>query len=760
MANSDLCDNVLGRLKRVRPAGEGKWTALCPAHDDHTPSLSIALADDGKVLLNCHAGCSVETVCAAINLRIADLFPEGPEPPCQGALRSRRAQVYADLETAAASLAAQVEGAPAGTWVYRDLAGAAAFAVCRFNLEAGRKTYRPVHQESGGWVLGDPVGPLPLYGLEALDGASRVYVVEGEKCTDAARTTGLTAVTSAHGAQAPEKSDWSPLAGKEVVLLPDNDQAGGQYAAKVTDILLHLKPPASVRTVHLPGLPDGGDIVDWLDTRDAAEPETLRNEIDRMAAAALPAAAPQATEDGQADAADDMARSSDYRTDVGNAARFVLREGDNFLYCAPWGKWLCWDGARWKADDRERVGHRAKRVALSLYDEARRAQSDQRGATEWALRSQSNSRVKAMVELAKCELTVTPEQLDADPMVLNVLNGVIDLRTGAMVPHQRASLHTKVAPVMFDPRATCPLWNAFLERIMGGNGELIAFAQRIAGLCLTGDASEQVLFIFHGGGSNGKSVLLDTLAGLLGDYAGEAPPDLLVARQHDQHPTELADLCGRRMIIASETEEGARLRIQLIKRLTGNARIKARFIRQDYFEFARTHKLILVTNNCPSVREATNAVWRRLLLVPFEVTIPIEEQDRTLLRKLKSEWAGILNWAIAGCLAWQGEGLKPPAAVNDATAEYRTEQDALSDFLSECCILHDGAVVSRAAVSAAYGNWAEQRKDRFPLSPTALYARLRALPGVKESSKRINGAPYRGFAGIGLLDKHREGGSP
>jgi len=369
---------------------------------------------------------------------------------------------------------------------------------------------------------------------------------------------------------------------------------------------------------------------------------------------------------------------------------------------------------------------------------------------KWAVRSQSRDRLGALVDLARCELPIAVEELDSNPWLLNVQNGTVDLRTGDLLPHRREDFITKLAPVRYDPAAACPRWDEFLDRIMGGNQQLISFLQRLAGMCLTGSVSEQYLFIAHGAGANGKSVLLDTLTGLLGDYAGEAPPDLFVVRRSEEHPTEIADLCGKRLVVGSETEEGRSLRTQLLKRLTGNARIKARFMRQDYFEFERTHKMILVTNNRPKISEPTGAVWRRIRLIPFNVIIPPDEQDKTLVEKLKTEWPGILNWALAGCLAWQREGLQFPAEVMGATDNYQQEQDVLAEFIDECCTLSPHAFITRKNLFSSYQNWATTIHDRFPLERNALYERIRRREGISEGQKRINGCPERGYSGIGL----------
>jgi putative DNA primase/helicase len=316
---------------------------------------------------------------------------------------------------------------------------------------------------------------------------------------------------------------------------------------------------------------------------------------------------------------------------------------------------------------------------------------------------------------------------------------------------------------MFDSAAECPTWSRFLSEIMGGDENLIGYLQRLTGYCLTADATEQALFIFHGSGSNGKNVFLDTLTSLLGDYAGTAPPSLLMLKRNPEHPTELADLMGRRLVVASETDEGGRLNVNLVKQLTGNARLKGRFMRQDFFEFDRTFKLVLMTNHLPVIRETTHAAWRRLRLVPFGVTIPDEKQDRHLIDKLRADWPGILAWAVRGCLIWQEAGLRTPEAVLNVTKTYREESNPLADFLTERCIIMPSATVSRADIFDTYQKWAERNGDRNPLERTMLFERLRGLPGVSDSRGRKEGKISRGFTGIGLCfstENGRDSGKP
>ncbi|MFO0840679.1 MAG: phage/plasmid primase, P4 family [Phycisphaerae bacterium] len=419
-------------------------------------------------------------------------------------------------------------------------------------------------------------------------------------------------------------------------------------------------------------------------------------------------------------------------TDIGNAARLVQRFGHKIRYCYGPGQWLIWDGRRWKPDDRGLIVKLCKQTALGILDEAKGLSGDaQRELIEWAMASQKRDRLTAMAALAQPEVAVGPDDLDADPWAFNCLNGTIDLSTGDLRPHRQDDLITKLAAVEHDATAPCPRFDLFLKQVFDSDEDLIRFVQRWHGHCLTGDVREQYLPIYHGEGNNGKSVLLDTISAIMGDYAGEAPPDLVTVRKHPEHPTEIADLLGKRMVVASETERDAELRLQLIKRLTGNARLKARRMREDYFEFTRTHKLILVTNNKPTLREDTEAVWRRLRLVPFNVIIPKHERDPDLLRKLRGEWPGILAWMVRGCVDWLREGLTEPDAVLLATEMFRGTANSLDAFLRECCCLSPGLVCATSELIDAYSEWCA-RNRRTPLRRKALAEALRAKACVPQ----------------------------
>lgn len=433
------------------------------------------------------------------------------------------------------------------------------------------------------------------------------------------------------------------------------------------------------------------------------------------------------------------------RTDVGNAARLVRRCGNDIRFCHATGLWLIWDGKRWRPDDSGRIVRLCKKTALSILDEAKKLTGDELTEhTRWARKSQSRERLTAMAALAQPEVAVTPDELDADAWAFNCRNGTIDLRTGELRPHRQADLITKLAPVDYDANAHCPRFERFLGEVFGGDAELIAFVQRWHGYSLTGDIREQLLLIYHGEGGNGKSVLLDTISYVMGDYAGEAPPDLLVVRKHPEHPTEIADLLGKRLVVASETERGAELRLQLVKRITGNERLKARRMRQDFFEFARTHKLILVTNNRPLIREETEAAWRRLRLVPFDVVIPPERRDKDLMRKLRDEAPGILAWMVRGAVDWAREGLPEPESVVAATRAYRGASSSVDRFLAERCILGDGLSCSSADLIRAYCEWCA-RAGSVPLQGSALADELR-----RHGCRPMRQRGPRGWVGLEL----------
>jgi P4 family phage/plasmid primase-like protien len=399
-------------------------------------------------------------------------------------------------------------------------------------------------------------------------------------------------------------------------------------------------------------------------------------------------------------------------TDMGNAERLVHLHGADLRYCHPWGKWLTYDGRRWQLDNTAAVVRRMKHAVRRIYLEAAHTEDDDERAAiaRWAKTSETRSRGESAIWLARAEdgVPILPDDLDPDPWALNVANGTVDLRTGELRPHRRRDLISRLCPVAFDKAARSPLWESTLDTIFAGNDRLIRFWQRLCGYALTGTTAEQILPILHGLGSNGKSTILNTLLSLLSpDYAMKAPPALLMVRRNEAHPTELADLYRKRLVVAIESGEGARLNETLIKELTGSDRIRARRMREDFWEFDPTHKIMLSTNHAPQVRGTDHAIWRRLKLVPFTVTIPDGDQDKALPEKLLGELPGILAWCVTGCLDWQADGLRAPVEVTEATDSYRKDEDVLGVFLAEHCIINPALKAKASELYARYRVWAE-----------------------------------------------------
>jgi P4 family phage/plasmid primase-like protien len=341
-------------------------------------------------------------------------------------------------------------------------------------------------------------------------------------------------------------------------------------------------------------------------------------------------------------------------TDLGNAERLVARHGADLRYCHPWGKWLAWDGIRWVVDASGEVERRVIETVRGIYAEAEDAtdSTKRRNIAQHAMRSESHLRIEAMMALARSMpgIPVAPDDLDNDTWLLNAQNGAVSLKSAELRPHRREDLITKLAPVEYNGAADAPTWKAALERWLPFEA-LRRFVQRLFGYALTGDVSEQVLPFLHGPGANGKTTMTNTALEMMGDYGQQAAPDLLLAKR-GSHPTELADLFGARLVASVEVEDGRRLAESLVKQLTGGDRIKARRMREDFWEFAPTHKVFLAANHKPVVRGTDHAIWRRIKLVPFDVVIPKGEQDSRLPKKLRAELPGILAWAVHGCLEW------------------------------------------------------------------------------------------------------------
>jgi len=429
---------------------------------------------------------------------------------------------------------------------------------------------------------------------------------------------------------------------------------------------------------------------------------------------------------------------SELCTELGNARRIVAKHGADLRWTAA-HKWLAWDGRRWKSDDTGAAERFAKSAIRGIWDEAKRASGDDAERLgKWAFKSQKGAVIRASLDQARTEpeIVARAEDFDRNPFLFNVKNGTIDLRTGTLREHRREDLLTRLAPVNYDARATCPIFDAFLAHVQP-DAEVRAYLQRWAGYGITGDAIEQSFDVAHGTGANGKSTFYETLVAAFGDYATTTPfSTFTVKRNRGEASNDLADLAGARLVIASEPPQGARLNVAVLKVLTGNDTIKARFLYKEHFAFVPTFQIVLVANHRPQIQETTEAAWRRVHLIPWGVTIARADRDKSLGAKLRKELPGILRWAVEGCLAWQRDGLNPPSAVLAATAEYQQEEDAIGEFVVERCVTGSAYQVKATPLLAAYREWAVAN-GKPDVSATALGNRLRELGFAKRKSHGI-----------------------
>jgi putative DNA primase/helicase len=325
-----------------------------------------------------------------------------------------------------------------------------------------------------------------------------------------------------------------------------------------------------------------------------------------------------------------------------------------------------------------------------------------------------------------------------------VKNGTIDLESGKFRAHCQEDMITKIANVEYDPKADCPAWKHFVREIMDYQSEVIQFLQTVTGWAITGDTSGQSMFILYGSGANGKSTFLNTIMHLLGDYAIATPTETFMKRNGDQITNDIARLRGTRFVTTTEAEQGRRLSEPLIKQITGNDKMTARFLYGEFFNFVPTFKIFMATNHKPVIKGTDHGIWRRIKLIPFTTRIEESKQDKHLEEKLKAEGSGILNWLIEGALRWRREGMNPPDDIRKATDEYQGEMDVIGNFLKECTIQRAGATIRIRELFKAYQDWCDQNNEHA-CSERFLSLRLKEM-GFKQSRT----AEARFWDGVGL----------
>jgi putative DNA primase/helicase len=678
-------DQFLALLQSVTRVGDN-WQAMCPSHEDRRASLSVGVGEDGRILVNCHAGCTFDGILAALNLSASALFPQGTAP---GVFR------------------------PGGQFIvvkaydYRDLHGVLQYQVCRLDP----KTFRQRRPDPAGkdyiWDM-KGVARLP-YRLNDIKGHASVYVVEGEKDADALWARKLPATTNVGGAGKwkDSDSDWLRTAGvTRIVILPDNDSPGRKHATSVAESA--KAAGLGVTIIELPNVPPKGDVSDWFAlgyTTEALEqkvasalwivPNVLRPEVE------IEECAPE----------DHPLRWK--QTDWGAAEAFAHRNRDRIRYDHRQAQWLVWDQHYWKPDATHEVYRLATDHARIWQEEAARYIKDtdtRRELLSFALKLERRSGVENTLHLANAVLPLADngENWNVQPMLLGCPNGVVDLATGQLRDGRPTDRITIQTGVPFLNHEACPRWLQFLEQIFDGDADVITFVHRALGYSLTADMREQCFFMCVGSGSNGKSTFLSTLDYVWGRHCYTTAMQTFTNQPggEEDRKFDLAELHARRLVIAAETKANSQFNETVLKNFTGGEKINAQRKYGHPFEYVPTAKIWLGVNHQPRVKDDSFGFWRRVRLIPFRKIFQGSNDDRSLKDILRSEGAGILAWAVRGALDWKEKGLLPPADVMSATDAYQESENPLHDFILERVSMSADASVSVPLSYVIYNEWA------------------------------------------------------
>jgi putative DNA primase/helicase len=443
-------------------------------------------------------------------------------------------------------------------------------------------------------------------------------------------------------------------------------------------------------------------------------------------------------------------------SDCGNAEALTARHGDRIRWDAAQGQWRRFTGKRWGIDIDGAIDRAALETIRDMKATAAVMTDRKESAALWnhAHRSESNGRINAMLERARKQpgITITADQLDRDAWKFNVDNGTLQLNPPKLIRHDPADLITRISPVNFDSAATCPRFLEFIAWAFRARETLIAFVQRYLGYSLTGITSEQCFAIGYGAGGNGKTVLMELMRFIFGDYAIEADMATFLARSQDGIRNDLAALRGARLATASEVSDGRRMDEALVKKLTGDEVIRARFLYAEGFEFKPEFKLFIAANHKPIIRGTDAGIWRRVKLIPFDATVTDDQRDKSLCEKLKGEASGILNWLLAGCVEWQSDGLGDSPEVKQAVTGYREEMDVLGQFIDACCIVGPKVEAGSTALYEQFKAWATANGEHVM---TQTKFSLRLSERRFESKRRPDG--LKAWIGIGILSHSPEG---
>jgi putative DNA primase/helicase len=790
-ASVDLV-SLVGAYTTLRKRGK-EYVGLCVAHADKNPSMWV---NGDKGIVHCFAcdfhadaidfiqhveGLDFKAACVRLGAK-TDWQPRIAQP--KPAAKPERITSKPPLEAPTPNMVLRGLGEPSRLWPYKDADGSLIGYVARYEAPDGKQircwSWGQRGDEPHAWGCGAWSKPRPLYGLDRLEArrGAPVLIVEGEKAADAAQEKlgQYVVVTWPGGANAWKHADYEALRGRRVDLWPDNDEPGIEAMQSLKAILADPRGLACYGKIIDPNrMPDGYDaadwtgssaeLIDWLrerateypekpapqepteggeDRREPADagppPETVppaphKRKL-RLAVVGNTALAPE----------EDAAPLPQAMSEDAIADHFCSEQAAKWRYVKAWGTWFEWQGDGWHRDDTAKIDRLAVEVTRQAIYWA-----DAQTLTPDAKRRINSRRTAGSVRdlaLSDRRIAGTADQWDRDPWLLGVPGGAVDLRIGKLIaarPEDYITKRTAISPEAGD----CRNWMSLLDRVTSADATMLDYLQRLCGYVLTGETREECFAFVYGPAQTGKSTFIRVLSEILGDYHCKASMETFTESRHERHAEELAVLVGARLVTAVETEEGKRWNESRIKALTGRDRIRARFMRENSFEFDPQFKLIIAGNHAPHLRNVDEAMRRRLHIIPFTAPIPSEERDDTLADKLRAEYPQILQWMIHGTLAWIDAKLGRPEQIAQAVDNYLESEDTFGEWLSECTQRDPQGKCLSGGAYKAYKNWADTAGEHG-------MSQKRFVQALRERGfdpKRLNGKRYIG----GLSLKETEG---
>lgn len=456
-------------------------------------------------------------------------------------------------------------------------------------------------------------------------------------------------------------------------------------------------------------LSDGSEVTGWPTVVD-----TIGDDVAGKISQWLNLSDVQSTPASLVPTLEDIMSGPDSHTDIGNGKRFAHFNSDKCFYHEGMGKWFNWAGNYWNDSSQTKVQKYAHVTVGKMFEE-----STDRYSIDWAKQSSSRQKLRSMVEESKVYISKSNDDLNSDPFLFNVKNKTINLRTGEALEHNQNDLIDQITNVSYDQDAKCPRFEAFLNEIFPDDIGLQDYVQKLLGYCLTGDTSEQKMFLFYGMGANGKGTLTELMRDIMGTYGVTIQADSLMQgskQSGSQASPDIARLVNKRAGYISEGNMGNRLNEALVKQITGQDTLTARELHKSPFEFKPKFKMIFSTNYLPKVRGSDEGIWRRLVPVPFNKSFHGAQLDKSLSAKLSEEKSGILNWLIEGCLLWQNEGLIEPKAVLSAKKEYRDNSDNILRFLKDRTEEDEDSRVAKSVLYNAYKVWITSEGEHYTAS--------------------------------------------